>query len=91
MPEEKKPGLYRKKYIELLQYSYVGLEMGFAVAIGAGVGFYLDIYVFDREYAPWITLFFVAMGIAAAAKAFYTAASELREKTRDRENGNRLR
>lgn len=79
----------KKPYIELLQYSYVGMEMGFAVMIGVGVGWYLDNRVFDNRTSPWLTLFFMAMGLIAAGRAFYRAAKEMREKVRDKEESPR--
>ena len=68
---------YRRQYLELLRYSYVGMEMGFAVGIGVAIGFYLDYRVFERT-RPWLTLLFMGLGIVAAARAFFHAARKMR-------------
>ncbi len=84
--EKKGKSSYRKQYFELLQYGSVGLEMGIAVLIGVGIGWYVDMKVFDGLSSPWFTLFFLFCGIAAGARAFFRAAKELREKTMDKED-----
>jgi len=87
MPSDKKPRLkWRKEYTELLSYSAVGIEMGAAVGIGVLIGVLLDIKVFERRTSPWLTLFFMGLGIIAAFKAFIRAAREMHEKTKDKED-----
>jgi F0F1-type ATP synthase assembly protein I len=69
--------------MELLGYSAVGIEIGLAVGIGVGIGYAVDFWIFHGKTAPWFILFFMALGLAAAWKAFWSAAKELRAKTRD--------
>lgn len=90
MPSDKKPRLkWRKEYTELLSYSAVGIEMGIAVGIGVFIGYAIDIWAFKGRTSPWFIMFFLAMGIAAAIKAFIRAAREMHEKTRDKEDTKR--
>lgn len=51
----------------------VGLEMGVAVAIGFGVGYYLD---GRYETAPTLTLIGLGVGVAAGFKALFRAARQ---------------
>ena len=85
MPTDKTPRFrWKKEYTELLDYSTVGIEMGVAVGIGVGIGWWLDHKVFDGRTSPWLTMLFLALGLTAGARAFYRAAKEMREKTRDK-------
>jgi hypothetical protein len=86
MPENDDRPPWRKHYMELLAYSAVGIEMGAAVLIGGLIGAAGDSRVFHGKYSPGFLLFFMAMGVAAAAKAFFRAAKEMREKTRDHDD-----
>jgi ATP synthase protein I len=49
----------------------LGLEMGLAVAIGAGIGYLLDSWLGTR---PWLLLLFLLFGIAAGFKGMFDAA-----------------
>lgn len=51
----------------------VGLEMGVAVLIGFGIGYYLDKWAGTE---PYLMLVFLGVGIAAAFKAFFRAARQ---------------
>ncbi len=73
----------RKQYWDLLGYSAVGLEMGFAIAIGAIGGYYLDEWLVWTN--PWLTLTGMFLGIAAAGKAFWRVANQLRRDIESRE------
>jgi ATP synthase protein I len=53
------------------QFASVGLEMGLCVAIGAGIGYWLDSRFGTK---PWLLLFFLLCGIAAGFKAVLDAA-----------------
>jgi ATP synthase protein I len=56
--------------------------MGIAVAIGAGLGWWLD-RTFDTK--PWLMIVFLLFGVAAGFKGVYTAA---RKATRELEASN---
>ena len=54
-----------------LRFSAVGLEMGLAVAIGYGAGFWLD-NKFGTD--PYLKIVMLLFGIGAAFNAIYQAA-----------------
>jgi ATP synthase protein I len=58
----------KKAYKQLLRYSSLGLEMGFSVAIGVGIGYLLDYYF---ETKPWFLLIFFFVGVAAAFRSLW--------------------
>ncbi len=49
----------------MLNYSSLGLEMGLSVAIGIGIGYFLDSFF---KTSPYLTIIFMFFGIAAAFK-----------------------
>ncbi len=58
-----------KKMFKTLGYiSTVGLSMALSVALGAGIGYYLD-----KRFGttPWLFLIFFCIGIAAAFRNLY--------------------
>jgi ATP synthase protein I len=66
----------------LLSYSSLGIEMGLCVAIGIGMGYYLDKYF---ETSPYLTIIFMIFGIIAAMKTIYQLMKKLeRENERDK-------
>jgi ATP synthase protein I len=76
-----------KRYIDLLKYSSLGLEMGAAVIIGLLAGIYIDKH-FHTD--PWFTLIFLGFGFVAAGRAVARVikAGMLEEEEEERgENG----
>ena len=72
----------------LISYSSLGLEMGLSVAIGLGMGYFLDSYF--KTY-PYLTVVFMFFGIGAAMKALYRAfkaaqREEQKEEQRERQD-----
>lgn len=63
-----------------LFYSALGLEMGLAVAIGVGIGSYLDKRL---GTAPWLLILFFLFGTAAGFRNLYRA---LKRMERERES-----
>ncbi len=58
-----------KKMIRTLgQLSTVGLAMALSIALGAGIGYYLDKRF---ETKPWLFFVFLGFGIAAAFRNLY--------------------
>jgi ATP synthase protein I len=70
-------------YKTLLNYSALGLEMGFSVVIGLAAGFYADKYL--GTY-PYLTLVFMIFGMAAAFKAVYRAYKRLKKEDDEGDN-----
>lgn len=90
-PQENKPErkYFKREYIDLLAYSAVGIEMGAAVAIGAAIGYYLDKWIVTTK--PYLTLVFMLFGVAAAGRAFWRTANQMKKKIeeldRERDQG----
>lgn len=83
----------RKQYYNLLGYSAVGLEMGFAIAIGSIGGYYLDEWLVWTK--PWLTLTGMFLGTVAAGKALWRVANQLKREIdkleKEKEENNRDR
>jgi ATP synthase protein I len=55
----------------MADFSTIGMTMVFSIFIGVGIGYLLDHKVFGGRTAPWLTLLFLAFGVAAAFKNLY--------------------
>ena len=53
----------------ILTYGTLGIEMGLSLAIGLGIGYYLDRYF---GTSPILLLLFMMFGIAAGMKRLYS-------------------
>ncbi|OPY69901.1 MAG: ATP synthase protein I [Syntrophorhabdaceae bacterium PtaU1.Bin034] len=51
-----------------LTYGTLGIEMGVALAIGLGIGYYLDRYF---KTSPILTIIFMVFGLIAGMKRVY--------------------
>ncbi|HKA90671.1 MAG TPA: AtpZ/AtpI family protein [Haliangiales bacterium] len=60
-------------FFKQARFASVGLEMGIAVAIGAGVG-----YLGDNHFGtkPWLSLIGLLIGVAAGFKGMIDAAKK---------------
>jgi|PlaIllAssembly_1097288.scaffolds.fasta_scaffold372763_1 ATP synthase protein I len=67
----------------LLSYSSLGLEMGLCVAIGIGIGYFLDRYF---HTAPYLTIIFMIFGIIAAMKTIYQLMKKLEKENERNKN-----
>ena len=67
----------------LLSYSSLGIEMGLCVAIGIGMGYYLDRYF---ETSPYLTIIFMIFGIIAAMKTIYQLMKKLENENERNKN-----
>jgi ATP synthase protein I len=67
-----------------LRFSTVGLEMGVAVAVGYGIGWWLD-EKFGTE--PYLMLTMLFAGIVASFKVVYRATQEMRALDGEEEEG----
>lgn len=74
MEEDKK-----KQYRQLWRYSSVGLEMGFSVAIGVAIGYYLDQYF---RTTPWLTLIFLILGVVAGFRSLFSLMKDIDKNER---------
>ncbi len=67
----------KKLYKDLARYSAIGLEMGFCVAIGLGIGYYLDRF-FNTK--PWLMVIFFLIGVVAAFRSLFKLMKDLDQK-----------
>ncbi|WP_198017619.1 AtpZ/AtpI family protein [Syntrophorhabdus aromaticivorans] len=66
-----------------MNYSSLGLEMGLSVAIGIGIGYFLDSYF--KTY-PYLTIIFMIFGIVAAMKTIFMLLKKIeRENERNKD------
>jgi ATP synthase protein I len=66
----------RRHYKELAYFSSIGLSIALAIFIGLFVGIYLDRRF---ETSPWLTLIFLAIGIAAGFRNIGMAIKKIRK------------
>lgn len=71
--EEDRERQKARSFMQIAKLSSVGLELGAAVAIGWGIGYWLD-----KQFgtAPWLMILFLLFGVAAGFKGVYIAARE---------------
>ena len=69
----------KKLYKQVTRYSAIGLEMGFSVAIGVVIGYYLDRYFKTR---PWLTLIFLIFGVVAGFRSLFSLIKDIDKKDR---------
>jgi ATP synthase protein I len=67
----------------LISYSSLGLEMGLSVAIGIGIGYFLDRYF--KTY-PYLTIIFMIFGIVAAFRSIYMLMKRVERDDGSRDN-----
>jgi ATP synthase protein I len=70
-------GSKSRAFFRAAQFASLGLEMGIVVAIGAGIGWFLDAKL---DTKPWLLLVFLLFGVAAGFKGVIAAA---RRATKD--------
>jgi len=69
----------KKLYKRFMRYSAVGLEMGFSVAIGVAIGYYLDRYF---HTGPWLTLIFLILGVIAGFRSLFSLMKDIDKSER---------
>ena len=67
----------------LLSYGSLGIEMGLCVAIGIGIGYFLDKYF---TTAPYLTIIFMIFGIIAAMKTIFQLMKKLEKENERNKN-----
>ena len=73
-----------------LKRGTVGIEMGVSVAVGYGIGVWLDDYF---ETKPWLTFTFLMLGVAAGFRTLFRLAAvmakedEKLDDNQDRQGG----
>lgn len=92
-PHGKDPALSARddkptKAYDTLSVGSTGLEMGLAVLVGWGMGYWLDSKL---ETAPYLMFLFLGFGIAAAFKALFRAARQAKRSAAESDGGERDR
>lgn len=65
----------RREMLKLLaDFGNIGLTMAASIFVGLGIGYFLDHKVFAEKTYPWLTLVFLAFGIAAGFKNLFLLA-----------------
>jgi ATP synthase protein I len=67
----------------LISYSSLGLEMGLCVAIGIGIGYFLDRFF---HTSPYLTIIFMIFGIIAAMKTIYQLLKKIEKENERNKN-----
>lgn len=67
----------------LLSYSSLGLEMGLCVAIGIGMGYFLDKFF---HTSPYLTIIFMIFGVIAAMKTIYQLMKKIEKENERNKN-----
>ncbi len=62
------------------RFSAGTLELGISVAIGVGIGYFLDTRVFGGRTAPWFTLFWLLCGVVAGFRSLLRVLRQLQEE-----------
>ena len=84
MPESNKPeNSKREAFGSFLTYGSLGLEMGLCVAIGLGMGYYLDRYF---KTAPILTLVFLVFGLVAGMRRLYQLWKKAERESENQDN-----
>ncbi len=65
---------------QIASYSTLGLEMGLSVAVGAGIGYYLDKWL---KTEPWLLIIFLVFGVIAGFRSLYRALKRLQQEDRE--------
>ena len=71
----------KKQYKQIWRYSSIGLEMGFSVAIGAAIGYFLDKYF---QTSPWLMLIFLILGVVAGFRSLFSLLKDIDKEERKR-------
>jgi ATP synthase protein I len=62
---------------QIASYSTLGLEMGLSVALGVGIGYYLDKWL---NTEPWLLIVFLLLGVIAGFRSLYRALKRLQKE-----------
>ena len=71
----------KQKFIKLLSYSTIGIEMGISIGAGFFIGNYLDNRF--EVTKPYLTIFFIIAGFGAAIKSFIRMIRKLKKDFKD--------
>jgi F0F1-type ATP synthase assembly protein I len=70
----------REMFRQLAVYSQVGMTFVFSILIGFGMGWALDNKVFGGKTAPYLTFFFLGLGIVAGFKNLWELTRKIQDE-----------
>ena len=70
----------REIFRQLALYSQAGMTFVFSILIGFGMGWALDNKVFGGKTSPYLTFFFLALGIVAGFKHLWDLTRSIGDK-----------
>jgi len=73
----------REVFKSLISYSSLGLEMGLCVAIGIGIGYFLDRFF---HTSPYLTIIFMIFGVIAAMKTIFQLMKKIEKENERNKN-----
>ncbi|PID71950.1 MAG: F0F1-ATPase subunit [Desulfobulbus propionicus] len=62
---------------QLAEYSQIGMTFVFSIVVGFGIGWFLDYKVFDGKTSPYLTFFFLGLGIVAGFKNLWELTKKI--------------
>ena len=75
----------QKNIMSYMKYSVIGIELGLSVAVGAVIGYFLDLYLGTD---PWMFVFWTLCGIFAGFRNLYIMSKRyLNESKQDEDQG----
>jgi ATP synthase protein I len=80
------PNSKKETWMAFMTYGSLGLEMGLSVAIGIGIGYYLDRYF---GTSPVLTLLFLIFGLIAGMKRLYSLWKKMLKEDDERSDDKR--
>jgi len=87
MEEKKVSDIFSSELRPMLAAGSVGIVFVVSILLGTAIGYWLDMQ-FDTK--PWLTLFFLCMGIAAGVKnvLIFIRKAEALERKREKDKNN---
>ncbi len=78
-------GSGRKELLRLMSdFGTVGLNVAAPIFVGVWIGHWLDSKVFGGRTSPWLTLYFILVGVIAGFRNLYRF---LKQRMRENEKG----
>ena len=70
----------KEMFRQLAVYSHVGMTFVFSILIGFGIGWFLDNKMFAGKTSPYLTFFFLGVGILAGFKTLWDLTKKLKDE-----------
>lgn len=70
----------KEMFRQLAVYSHVGMTFVFSILIGFGIGWFLDNKMFNSKTSPYLTFFFLGVGILAGFKTLWDLTRKIKDE-----------